>query len=35
MTIISFEEFNRVDIRSGRIVKVEEFSRAKKPTFKI
>lgn len=35
MTIISFEEFNQVDIRSGRIVKVEEFPRAKKPAFKI
>ncbi|MCC8418026.1 MAG: tRNA-binding protein [Rickettsia endosymbiont of Bryobia graminum] len=33
--MISFEEFNRVDIRSGRIVKVKEFLRAKKPAFKI
>jgi tRNA-binding protein len=35
MTVISFEEFNRVDIRSGRIIKVEEFPRARKSAFKI
>ena len=35
MTTITYEEFERVDLRSGTIVKVEEFPRAKKPTFKI
>ncbi len=35
MTTITYEEFERVDLRSGTIVKVEEFSRAKKPAFKV
>lgn len=35
MTTITYEEFERVDLRSGTIVKVEEFPRAKKPAFKI
>lgn len=35
MTIITYEEFDRVDLRSGTIVKVEEFPRAKKPAFKV
>ncbi|MDP1602415.1 MAG: tRNA-binding protein [Legionella sp.] len=33
--IISYEEFDRVDIRSGTVVKVEPFERAKKPAFKV
>lgn len=32
---ISYEEFEKVDLRSGTIVKAEEFPRAKKPSFKI
>lgn len=28
---ITYEEFEKVDLRSGTIVKVEEFPRAKKP----
>ena len=35
MTPITYEEFERVDVRSGTIVKVEEFKRAKKPAFKV
>lgn len=35
MTIITYEEFERVNLRSGTIVKVEEFPRAKKPAFKL
>ena len=35
MTIITYAEFERVDLRSGTIVKVEEFPRAKKPAFKV
>lgn len=35
MNIITYEEFERVDLRSGTIVKVEEFPRAKKPAFKV
>lgn len=35
MNIISYEEFERVDLRSGTIVKAEEFPRARKPAFKI
>lgn len=32
---ISYEEFERVDLRSGTVVKVEEFLRAKKPAYKV
>ena len=32
---ITWEEFDRIDLRSGTIIKAEEFSRAKKPAFKI
>ena len=32
---ISYEEFEKVDLRSGTVVKVEPFPRAKKPAFKI
>ncbi|MBB63792.1 MAG: tRNA-binding protein [Waddliaceae bacterium] len=35
MTIITYEEFERVDLRSGTVVKVEEFPKAKKPAFKV
>lgn len=32
---ITYEEFERVDLRLGTIIKVEEFPRAKKPAFKV
>lgn len=32
---ISYEEFEKVDLRSGTIIKAEEFPRTKKPAFKI
>lgn len=35
MKKITYEEFEQVDLRSGTILKVEEFPRAKKPAFKI
>lgn len=35
MKLITYEEFESVDLRSGTIVKVEEFPRAKKPAFKV
>ena len=33
--VISYDEFQAVDLRSGTIVKAEPFDRAKKPAFKI
>jgi tRNA-binding protein len=33
-TLITYEEFERVDLRLDVIVKVEAFPRAKKPAFK-
>lgn len=35
MKTIAYEEFAQVELRSGTIVKVEEFPRAKKPAFKV
>jgi tRNA-binding protein len=35
MTTITWEEFERVNLRSGTIVKVEEFPRARKPAYKV
>jgi len=35
MTNISYEDFDRVQLLSGTIVKVEEFPRANKPAFKV
>lgn len=32
---ITYEEFERVDLRSGTIVKVEPFPKAKKAAFKV
>ncbi len=32
---ISFADFQKVDLRSGTIVKVEPFPRANKPAFKV
>jgi len=35
METITYEDFERVNLRSGTIVKVEEFPRVKKPAFKV
>jgi len=35
MNIISYDAFEQVELRSGIIVKAEEFPRAKKPAYKI
>ena len=35
MKIITYEEFEQVELRSGTITEVEEFPRARKPAFKI
>jgi tRNA-binding protein len=35
MTTITYAEFEAVNLRSGTIVKVEKFPRAKKPAFKV
>ncbi len=35
MKTITYEEFEQVELRSGTIIKVEEFLRARKPAFKI
>ena len=32
---LSYEEFEKVDLRSGTIVKAEPFLRAKKPAYKV
>jgi len=32
---ISYEEFEKVDLRSGTVIKVEPFPRAKKPAYKV
>lgn len=33
--MITYKEFDNVELRSGTITKVEEFPRAKKPAFKV
>ncbi len=35
MTIITYEEFDKVNLRSGTIIRAEEFERARKPAYKI
>lgn len=32
---ISFSDFERVDIRAGRIIRAEPFSKARKPAYKL
>jgi tRNA-binding protein len=33
--VISYEDFEKVDIRVGKIVEVQDFPEAKKPAFKL
>ena len=33
--MITYEDFSRVDLRSGNIVKAEIFAKAKKPAYKV
>ena|SRR5579862_6271009 len=33
--IISYDDFEKVDFRSGTIIKAEEFPRTKKPAYKV
>lgn len=33
--LIQYEDFEKVDIRSGTVVNVEEFPRAKNPAYKV
>ncbi len=35
MPMITYDEFAKVDLRSGTIVKAEVFTRARKPAFKV
>lgn len=35
MATIKWEDFEQVDLRSGTVVKVEAFPRAKKPAYKV
>ncbi|KTD73997.1 tRNA-binding protein [Legionella tucsonensis] len=33
--IVSYDDFAKVELRSGTVVKVEEFPRTKKPAYKV
>ncbi|STX28897.1 chaperonin CsaA [Legionella beliardensis] len=33
--IITYDEFEKIDLRSGTIIKAEQFLRAKKPAYKV
>ena len=35
MTQITYDYFEKVDIRAGKIVKVEDFPKARKPAYKL
>ncbi|MGC9373059.1 MAG: tRNA-binding protein [Thermovirgaceae bacterium] len=32
---IAFEDFDKVDIRAGKIIEVEDFPRAQKPSYRV
>ena len=33
--MVSYDDFEKIELRSGTIVKAEEFGRAKKPSYKV
>ncbi len=33
--LVNFEDFNKMDIRVGKIVRAEEFPKARKPSYKL
>jgi len=35
LSIISYDDFAKVDLRSGTVIKVEPFERARKPAYKL
>jgi len=35
MATISFEDFSKVDLRTGKIIQVEDFPQARKPAYKV
>lgn len=35
MTVITYEDFSRIELLSGTVVKVELFPRAQKPAYKV
>jgi tRNA-binding protein len=35
VTLIHYEDFEKVDIRVGKVVQVEDFPRARKPSYRI
>lgn len=35
MTLINYDDFAKVEIRVGKIIKVESFPKAKKPAYKL
>ncbi|MBD2678708.1 MULTISPECIES: tRNA-binding protein [Nostoc] len=35
MAQVSFEDFDKVEINVGKIIKIEEFPKAKKPAYKL
>jgi len=35
MSMITYEDFSKVDMRVGKIIHVEDFERARKPSYKV
>jgi tRNA-binding protein len=35
MTMLTYDEFLKVDVRVGRILRVEDFPKARKPSYKL